>query len=208
MAVYTWIGPSVASAFGDLQVQSYNLYDPSNNKEYFIGHKFAKLPDETAFGPVRFRVYASKHGWVFLAATSEITGNRHLFLCHAFNRKTIDLPVIKTTTGARDPGNGTFSTIPTCSNCVFYVVDTSYDAVTVSTYRNGDAEWCMYKFANLENKMVKDALYWNGLFYCLCSSGLLWAFDIVCGDWRQIPIDASHIISLGTSKMVESDGVR
>ncbi|XP_038695660.1 uncharacterized protein LOC119992902 isoform X4 [Tripterygium wilfordii] len=153
MAVYTWIGPSVASAFGDLQVQSYNLYDPSNNKEYFIGHKFAKLPDETAFGPVRFRVYASKHGWVFLAATSEIT-------------------------------------------------------VTVSTYRNGDAEWCMYKFANLENKMVKDALYWNGLFYCLCSSGLLWAFDIVCGDWRQIPIDASHIISLGTSKMVESDGVR
>ncbi|XP_038695659.1 F-box/kelch-repeat protein At3g18720-like isoform X3 [Tripterygium wilfordii] len=185
MAVYTWIGPSVASAFGDLQVQSYNLYDPSNNKEYFIGHKFAKLPDETAFGPVRFRVYASKHGWVFLAATSEITGNRHLFLCHAFNRKTIDLPVIKTTTGARDPGN-----------------------VTVSTYRNGDAEWCMYKFANLENKMVKDALYWNGLFYCLCSSGLLWAFDIVCGDWRQIPIDASHIISLGTSKMVESDGVR
>ncbi|KAF5725544.1 F-box protein [Tripterygium wilfordii] len=57
----------------DLQVQSYNLYDPSNNKEYFIGHKFAKLPDETAFGPVRFRVYASKHGWVFLAATSEIT---------------------------------------------------------------------------------------------------------------------------------------
>ncbi|XP_038717030.1 putative F-box protein At2g33200 isoform X2 [Tripterygium wilfordii] len=138
-------------AFG-CKFLAYYLYDPFNRIEYVLGHQLARSHN--------VEVYASKHGWLFLGDHES-----KLFLYHAFTKKTIHLPTLKlASTFFRS--TGTFSTIPTSSDCVFYVLDSGWnqtDSIMLYTYRNGDLTWMM------------------------------WAFDIACGDWRQIPIDASEI---------------
>ncbi|XP_042478045.1 F-box/kelch-repeat protein At1g57790-like [Macadamia integrifolia] len=153
---------------------SCTLIDPSSSSSYKKAHSI-KIE---GIGPNdNTQVCSTKFGWLLLSQTHPHWTS--FFLYSPFINERIDLPNLDSKFDV-----ATFSSVPTSTDCVFFVLHYT-TKVTISICRKGDMAWSTSSFS--EGFLpIKDVVYSKGLFYCSTIRGALAAFDVSQQSWRVL----------------------
>ncbi|KAF9597744.1 hypothetical protein IFM89_021231 [Coptis chinensis] len=156
-------------------------------------------------------VHSCKDGWLLLSQRNNKIGTS-LFLFSPFtNGRTIVLPYLESTFQF-----ATFSSTPTDSGCVFFVLNLESDGSTIcmKTCYGNDRVWNSHTF-KCDPPLVKEkfvsAGYLDGTFYCATNSGTMGTYNIARQRWdlfqRPEPVDMcsqQHLYGQRTT-LVQSD---
>ncbi|TXG65847.1 hypothetical protein EZV62_007122 [Acer yangbiense] len=159
------------------------LYEPSQKRRY-------RLDNEILVGA---ELHASKFGWLLLSRKTKSSTSLHSFFFYCpFTGEIIQLPELD----MGDANRATFSTPPTSSNCVIFVIsihllylkDIDYK-FCVSTCSPGDTTWrSNLRLGETYGGLMFNAAYVNGVFYCAFHAyQMMGAYNHALQEWKVHP---------------------
>lgn len=200
------------------QEYALELVDPLSMRLHRIGNIF--LQGHQLFD---CRLHASKHGWLLFSKPQQ---EQYSFFFYNPLGKIMELPWLNLN---MDTFNkqvdvkvaATFSTSPTCDDCVIFVIlykstdgrrSTSKDCI-ISTCNLRDNRWITQKYPRPNDHEVGALAYVDGVFHCVfylgCLSITFATFHLALADW--VMTDYSAFSKLGRKfawkcYLVESGG--
>ncbi|KAI3866309.1 hypothetical protein MKW98_007964, partial [Papaver atlanticum] len=154
----------------------YNIVDPMHNNENYL----MKLPLLRG-ARIRFQ----KGGWLLMSE-----GACRLFFHNPFTKETIELPNLPR---SYDFSNISFSSLPTCSDCVVSGIRVSgMSSIHVYLIARGENSWKFNEFDNIDLEYYMSLLCTpalrKGILYRVDYNGLLGAFNLDDGINRTFKV--------------------
>ncbi|KAK3200543.1 hypothetical protein Dsin_023958 [Dipteronia sinensis] len=174
---YQRVGPNL------IKINQFYLYEPSQKRKYRVE---TKIPIHIAI------LHASKFGWLLLSQITTLysfSPSFFFFYC-PFTNEIIQLP--KLDMNLYSQIQATFSTSPTSSDCVVFVLNSCPDPkrIRVSTCSPGDTAWCSL-LVNIDDCgwQIKKVAYSKGVFYCafLSRFAYMGAYNPALQEWKIHP---------------------
>ncbi|KAK3200542.1 hypothetical protein Dsin_023957 [Dipteronia sinensis] len=159
------------------------LYEPSQKRRYRVDNEIL----------VGAELHASKFGWLLLSKKTKSSTSPHSFFFYCpFTGEIILLPELD----MGDANRATFSTAPTSSDCVIFVIsihllspkDVDYKFF-VSTCSPGDTTWrSNLRLYETYGGLMFNVAYVNGVFYCAFHAyQMMGAYNHALQEWKVHP---------------------
>ncbi|KAI9186693.1 hypothetical protein LWI28_019908 [Acer negundo] len=167
----------------DIRSSLFYLYEPSQKRRY-------RLDNEILVGA---ELHASRFGWLLLSKKTKSSTSPHSFFFYCpFTGEIIQLPELH----MGDANRATFSTAPTSSDCVIFVISIHLPYRTdidykfcVSTCSPGDTTWrSNLRLGENYGGPLFSVAYANGVFYCAFHAYLMMgAYNHALQEWKVHP---------------------
>ncbi|KAL5837863.1 hypothetical protein ACOSQ3_015032 [Xanthoceras sorbifolium] len=168
-----------------IQRSLFYLYEPSQKRRY-------RLKNKILLGA---ELRASKFGWLLLSkkltksyTCSSSFSSSFFFFYSPFTGEIIQLPELQMEAINR----ATFSTAPTSSDCVIFVINLCYRAnkFCVNTFSLRDTTWSSHWFNDYHGhgSLIYNVAYAKGVFYCAFHAfDMMGAYNPALHEWKLHP---------------------
>ncbi|XP_026450889.1 F-box/kelch-repeat protein At1g57790-like [Papaver somniferum] len=124
-----------------------------------------------------------KGGWLL------ITRRENMFFYNPFTRETVRLPDIDIKRGDFY-SVVCFSSLPTCSDCIVFVMDEKIETFCINFIRRGESHWssCIFDKTHIgvKTSVLNTAVFHDGTFFCVNYLGTMDVFSAKDKSWRNL----------------------